>query len=166
MEDIPTAFASLFANAHKKGEAKPNGPQQTDLGFDTPIFGGIMGAAQLSTAMLLWSPSSATDIGLSGAGGAYLLWTIPLGSLLGVLVARLLLRLPRRFHTRSGVRRNWIYAAVLSIFIAPMAPGFLGLAPQSQAQLWRGFAAISAIVWLCIIAMTQLERRRARYWLP
>ena len=162
MEDIPHAFAGLFGSARKNREAKQDSPPQRDLIFDTPILGGIMGAAQLSTAMLLWSPSSATDIGLTGAGGAYLLWTIPLGSLLGVLVARMLLRLPRRFHKRAGLLRNWLYAAIPSIFVAPMAPGFLGLGPQTQAQLWQGFAMISAIVWFCIIALTQLERTRAR----
>ena len=162
MEDIPHALAGLFGSSRKNAEAKQDSPPQRDLIFDTPILGGVMGAAQLSTAMLLWSPSSATDIGLTGAGGAYLLWTIPLGSLLGVLVARMLLRLPRRFHKRAGVLRNWLYAAIPSIFVAPMAPGFLGLGPQTQAQLWQGFAAISAIVWFCIIALTQLERTRAR----
>ena len=158
MDDIPSAFSDLIGGAHENQRVKRNPPQR-DFKFDTPIFGGIMGAAQLSTAMLLWSPSSATDIGLTGAGGAYLLWTIPMGSLLGVLVARLLLRLPRRFHTRAGVLWNWLYAGIPSVFIAPMAPGFLGLAPQSQAQMWQGFAAISAIVWFCIIALIQLERR-------
>ena len=162
MEDIPHAFAGLFGNARKSQEAKQDLPPQRDLIFDAPILGGILGAAQISTAMLLWSPSSATDIGISGAGGAYLLWTIPLGSLLGVLLARLLLRLPRRFHKRTGVLRNWLYSAIPSTFIAPMAPGFLGLAPQSQAELWQGFAIISTIVWFCIIALTQLERTRAR----
>ena len=161
MEDIPHALSSLIGSARKNKEAKQNLPPQRELIFVTPIFGGIMGAAQLSTAMLLWSPSSATDVGLVGAGGAYLLWTIPFGSLLGVIMARLLLRLPRRFHKRMGVLRNWFYAAISSIFIAPMAPMFLGLAPQSQAELWQGFAMISAIVWFCIIALTQLERRIA-----
>ena len=162
MENLPTALAGLLRSARKNSEAEQNKPLQRELIFGTPVLGGIMGAAQLSTALLLWSPSSATDIGLAGAGGAYLLWTIPLGSLLGVLVARLLLRLPQRFHQRAGLWRNWLYAAIPSVFIAPMAPMFLGLAPQSQAQLWQGFAAISAIVRFCMIALTQLERTRAR----
>ena len=163
MEDLPHAFTGFVKGAHDSKEATPRDAEsQRDLIFDTPILGGIMGAAQLSTAMLLGFPNSATDIGITGAGGVYLGWTIPVGCALGVLAGRLLLRLPRRFHVRSGVIRNWKYALVPSLFVAPMAPMFLGLGPQTPSEHWQGFAAISAIVWCCIIVLTQLERRRAR----
>lgn len=59
-------------------------------------LGGILGAAQISTAYLIARPQDATDVMLTGAGGWYLLWSVPLGAFIGVSLGWMLARLPSR----------------------------------------------------------------------
>ena|GEM_PF-6505458 len=135
-----------------------NLPKQNPLTFDTPIFGGIVGAAQLSTACLLRYPSSGTDFLLTGAVSVHFLWSVPLGALLGIALCWVLLRLPPHLHSRSVCCRTWAYATVVGFLAAPLAPGLLGLGRQTAAQLWEGFTIIYSCAWLCVGVATQLER--------
>lgn len=140
--------------AHPSDERRPL--------FVTPFVGGMVGAAQLSTAYILLFPAAGTDVGLTGVGGAYLWWTVPLGSLLGASLCWLLLRLPRRFYNRAAWFRSWVIAAIPGFGAAIIAPMFLGLGPQSQAQLWQGFAVIYGLVWAGIAPITYWEGQQVR----
>ena len=124
----------------------------------TPLLGGVVGAAQLSTACFVFRPSSGTDFLLSAVVGWDLLWSVPPGSFLGAALGWMFLRLPRY----PNVWRQWWAtfgrAMVLGFVVAPFAPAMLGLSP-TPAQLQQGFASLYSVVWLCLIARAQFERR-------
>ncbi|RYX81208.1 hypothetical protein EON83_25140 [bacterium] len=128
--------------------------------YFTPALAGVLGAAQLSTACFIARPANSTDVMLSGAAGPDMLWAIPLGSLLGTALAWVILRLRDRPDVWLERRNSWFYALAGSIFVAPMAPGFLGLGPNTIAQQWKDFTTLYCIAWLLMIGIILLEKRR------
>lgn len=127
----------------------------------TPLIGGVVGAAQLSTACYVFHPSRGTDFLLTGVVSWDLLWSVPLGSLLGAALGWLFLRLPG--YPNAG--RQWLNtlgrAMLLGFLVAPFAPAMLGLS-QTPAGLREGFASLYSVVWLGLLVFAQFERRPFR----
>lgn len=124
----------------------------------TPLLGGVVGAAQLSTACFVFRPAHGTDFLLSGVVSLDLLWSVPLGAFLGALLGWLFLRL--RIYPNAGKQwfGTWGRAMLLGFLVAPFAPAMLGLSP-TPAQLREGFASLYSVVWLGLLVFAQWERR-------
>lgn len=126
--------------------------------FVAPTLGGILGAAQLSTACTIWRPSLGTDIGLTGTATPDFLWSVPLGAVSGASLCWAFLWLKGRPEAWQEWRSACLWSIVIGFLVAPMAPAFLGLSRQTAAQLWQGFTVLYSIAWFCICVTTQIER--------
>lgn len=124
----------------------------------TPTLGGVLGAAQLSTLGLLLHPESSTNVLLTGAASGHLLWSVPVGLFMGATLAWLLMRLWGRPDWWREWRGACLRAVIPGFVLAPFSPGFLGLGPQTTAQLLTGLALLTGMEWSCLFVITQIER--------
>ncbi|RYF52074.1 MAG: hypothetical protein EOO38_01440 [Cytophagaceae bacterium] len=137
----------------------PVAPDKTSRKYVTPTLAGILGAAQLSTACFVLKSSSATDFLFTAAAGPYIVWSVPLGALLGTTLAWVFLPLRARPDAWRERRWSWFYAIAAGFVCAPFAPTALGLGSQTTAQLWQGFIAEYTIAWFCLCTALVIERR-------
>ena len=121
------------------------------MSFIALIFGGVIGAAQLTVMAGLASSLIQSNV-MDAAG--WLLLLVPIGALLGVAAAAFLVRFKPSLEGWSPFFGAWalaIFFGFPAAVIAPMA--LVGLGPHSQRLRFLAFLVDYGFIWLAMFLL-------------